>query len=468
MTGGTPALRQAAAQRAVKGPRVVSQRPQPVRAASNGPPKLPRSSAPVHQAKAPTKQAPKTPAAAGARPATAFNPMDGFLNSQQLGNLANQITKQNMSTQLTPLRQQANEIAGTENTVAGRYGGYSEATDKLLQGTGQESENTAKTYENQAADAVLKAGEAVNQTGQTATAQNGGYLDPQVQAELNAEGKLSAGVGGAQNSFAQASGQNEQNFMGNLRAAATQRALEGQKSIATTYGGDLAKNSSAQQALIAKQPADAKSLATELGQKQFTDYATMQGLGIKQTTAQQAGEKIKLTAKQNTEHDRLTERGQNITATKNAAQTRLDEQKLAETERHNRASESISAERARTAAKKANGGLSTPQQDKVSGEIGTAYNIVQQLRTANISPQEIRNTLTTGGLRRVVKTTSSTGKEGTKEVTYKYPKVGNQTLVTAAFELWDYHKVSAQTAQALKGMGVAVPGEWTNGSFKGF
>jgi hypothetical protein len=90
------------------------------------------------------------------------------------------------------------------------------------------------------------------------------------------------------------------------------------------------------------------------------------------------------------------------------------------------------------------------------------------LRTANVNPQEIRNTLTTGGLRRVVDATNSSGKKYTKEVTYKYPKIGNQTLVTAAFELWDYHKISPQTAQALKGMGVAVSSEMTNGSFKGF
>jgi hypothetical protein len=462
MTGGTPALRQAAAQRAVKGPRVVSQRAQPTRSAS-GPPRLPTSS-PVHQAKASSKPAGKS----GGKPATAFNPMSGFLNSQQLGELANQITKQNLGTQLAPLRQQAKEIQGTEGTVAKRYGGYSEATDKLLQGIGQDTENNAKTYENQAADAVLKAGQAVNQTGQTAQAQNGGYLDPQVQAQLNAQGQLATSVGGAQNSFAQAAGQNEQNFMGNLRAAAAQRALEGQSSIHGTYAAQLGKNTAQQRELVAKQPADAKSLETELGQKQFTDYATLQGLGIKQTGVQQAGEKIKLTAKQNNEHDRLTERGQNITVTKNAAQTRVDERKLAETERHNRASESTSAERARAYVKKANGGLSTPQQDKVSGEIGTAYNVVQQLRTANVNPQEIRNTLTTGGLRRVVDATNSSGKKYTKEVTYKYPKIGNQTLVTAAFELWDYHKISPQTAQALKGMGVAVSSEMTNGSFKGF
>jgi hypothetical protein len=390
------------------------------------------------------------------------------LNSQQLAQLADQITKQNLGAQLTPLRQQAGEISGIEGTVAKRYGGYSEATDKLLQGIGSGAEASAKTYENQAADTVLKAGQAISQTGQAAAGQNGGYLDPQVQAEINAQGQLAGGVGGAQNSFAQAAGQNEQNFMGNLRAAAAQRALEGQRGISTLYGDQLSKNQASQQALIAKQPADAKSLATELGQKQFTDYATLQGLGIKQSGVQQNAQKIQLTAQQNHEHDRLSERGQNITATRDAAHARLEERKITETERHNRTSEGISAERAKAYVKKANGGLTTPQQDKVVGEIGTAYNIVQQLRTAKINPQEIRNALTTGNLRRVQETTSSSGKKGTKEVTYKYPKIGNQALVTAAFQLWDYHKIDAQTAAALKGMGVNVPASLTNGSFAGF
>ncbi len=466
MTGGTPApaLRQAAAQRAIKGPRVVGQHAQRVTSARPaGPPRLPRSS-PAHQAK-PARQAARPAGKPGGQggQGAAFNPISGFLNSQQLAQLANRITKQNMNAELSPLRQQAGEIQGIEGTVAKRYGGYTEATDKLLQGIGQQAEGNAKTYENQAAEAALKAGQAINQTGQSATSQNGGYLDPQVQAELNAEGKLASGVGGAQNSFAQAAGENEQNFMGNLRAAAAQRALEGQRGVQTLYGGQLSRNQAQQDALIAKQPADAKSLATELGQKQFTDYATLQGLGIKQTGVQQAGEKIKLTAHQNHEHDRLTERGQNITAAHNAAQARLDERKLAETERHNRASEATSAQRAAAYVKKANGGLTTPEQDKISSQIGTAYNIVQQLRTAKITPQEIRNTLTTGSLRRIIETS-----KGSKEVNYKYPRIGNQALITAAIQLWNYHKIDAHTAEALKGLGLNVPATWTNGTFSGF
>lgn len=447
------AARRQAAQRAVKAPRVIGQRPQ--RATATHAPKLAG-----HAPKAQTPQAPKGPAA--------FNPAQGFLNSQQLGKLAGQITRQNMSNNLAPLRQEAKEITGTQATVANRYSGYSNATNSLLSGISQDAEAGAKTFENQAADAALKAGEGINQTGQTATSQNGGYLDPQVQAELNAQGKLATGVASGQNQLAASTGASETGFMGNLRAAAAQRALEGQKSINTLYGQQLAKNEGEQSRLIAKQPAEAKSLAVELGQKQFTDYATAKTLGIKQQTANLDGQKVKLTAQQNHEKDRLTERGQNITATKNAAQTRIDERKIAETERHDRANEQSAALKAQAEMKKANGGLTTNEQDKVAGQIGTAYNVVQQLREAKVTPQEIRDALTTGNLRRDITATNSSGKTYTKEVTYKYPKIDNQALVTAAFELWDWHKVKPAVVNELKAMGVNVPAGWTNGSFKGF
>lgn len=458
------AMRRQAAQRAVKvakgpaAPRVVAQHAQKTTASRAGA-LVGRAPHPA-AAKPPGVQAAKSTATKTQGP-TAFNPIKGFLNSQQLGKLANQITKQNMETELSPLRQQAKEIAGTQATVANRYGGYSNATNSLLSGISQDAETGAKTFENQAADAALKAGEGISQTGQAATAQDGGYLDPQVQAELNAQGKLAAGVGSAQNELAATAGGNETGFMGNLRAAAAQRALEGQKSINTLYGQQLGKNQGEQNKLIAKQPAEAKSLAVELGQKQFTDYATAKSLGIKQQTAN-------TTAKNDSEKARLIQRGQNITASHDAATTRVDERKIAESERHDRANEKIGAEKAQAELKKANGGLSTSEQDKVAGEIGTAYTVVQQLRTAKISPQEIRNALTSGGLRRDVEATSSSGKKYTKEVTYKYPKIGNQALITAAFELWDWHVVKPATVKELQGLGINVPANWTNGSFKGF
>jgi hypothetical protein len=413
MTGGTPVApqtpikpeavkwsrnpavrqRQAAAQRAVKGPSVVSQRAQPRTAARpSGPPRLPQSS-PVH-AKAPARPAAKPAAKAGP---TAFNPISGFLNSQQLGALADQITKQNMGTQLAPLRQQAGEIQGTQSTVSSRYGGYSAATDKLLQGIGTDTATNAKTSENQAADAVLKAGQAVNQTGQSAQAQNGGYLDPQVQAELNAEGKLASGVGGAQNTFAQNAGQNEQNFMGNLRGASAQRAVEGQKSISNTYGGQYAKNAAEQRNLIAKQPADAKSLATTLGQQQFTDYATLQGLGIKTAGVNQAGEKIKQTGQQNSARNRLTERGQNVTRQNSAEKTRTTERGQNITQAHYNEADRTARLKAESAGKK--GGLTTTQQNKTAGDFGSAYETIRQLREQKLSPGQIRNVLSTGYLK---------------------------------------------------------------------
>lgn len=457
-SGGTPApsARQQAAKRAAKPPRIIGVHPQRITGGGRGRGRAPRAATSAK--------------ASNGRGGAAFNPISGFLNSKQLGHLAQEITRANMRTQIAPLRQQAKEIGGTESTVSSRYAGYSDATNQMLQGIGQDATAQAKTYENQAADAALKAGQQINQTGQSAVAQNGGYLDPQVQAELNAEGKLAAGTGAAQNSFAASSGGNEQSFMGNLRAAAAQRALEAQHGISTQYGQQLGKNQAEQDRLIAKQPSEAKSLATTLGQQQFTDYATMKGLGIKQATVNIDGQKVKLTAQQNQAKDRLTERGQNITASRNAAQIRLDERKLAETERHNRASEQVAAEKARAEVKKASGGLTTNEQDRLSGQIGTAYNIVQQMRsgTSKHTPQEIRNTLTTGSRRGEMEVETSTGKKYWKAVTYKYPKVAEQPIITAAIELWYHHKVSASTAKALTGLGVKVPPGWTNGSFKGF
>lgn len=458
MTGGTaaPSVRQQAAQRAVKAPRVAAQHAQPTT--------LGRRSGGTRNGGGGTRAqgGGKTNASPSSGP-VAFNPVSGFLNTQQLGHLADQITRQNMQAQLSPLRQQAGEISGTESTVSKRYGGYTNSTDQLLQGIGKDAEAQAKTYENQAADAVLKAGNAINQTGQTAVAQNGGYLDPQVQAQLNAEGKLAVGIGSAQNSFAANAGQGEESFMSNLRAAAVQRALEGQRGISTLYGNQLAKNQSEQDRLLARQPAEAKSLAATLGQQQFTDYATLRGLGIKQ-------EGLNAQAQQDHEKNRLTERGQNITVSRDTAHARLEERKIVETERHNRASEATSAEQARAEVKKANGGLTTNEQDSLSGELGTAYNIVQQLRSGKNmhSPQEIRNTLTTGSRKSQVEAETPTGKKYWKSVTLNYPKIGNQSVITAAIELWYHHRISGSTAQALAGMGLKVPQDWTNGQFKGF
>jgi hypothetical protein len=479
MTGGTPApsgtrqpsIRQQAAQRAVKAakapsspaPRVIAQHAQKTTASLPGAGLVSSAPHPTGAAKPPGGQTAKS-AAPKAQGPTAFNPITGFLNSQQLGKLANEITKQNMESELSPLRQQAKEIGGTESTVANRYSGYSNATDSLLQGVGQQAQEGAKTFENQAADAALKAGEGINQTGQTAVAQNGGYLDPQVQAELNAQGKLAAGVGSAQNSLAATVGENETGFMGNLRAAAAQRALEGQRSINTLYGGESNKNQAEQDKLVAKQPSEAKSLAVELGQKQFTDYATGKSLGIKQQTAN-------TTSLNDREKTRTTERGQNITATKDAAQTRIDERKIAETERHNRASEETGRVKAEADLLKANAGASKVQRE-ASGQIGTAYSVIQRLRSGpakgRMSDSEIREVLTRGSSVEKLKEQSTSGKSYSKSYVAKYPAIKDQALITAAMELWNWHKVKPATAKELERTGISVPPNWTNGSFQGF
>lgn len=455
LTGGTapkapstPVVRQRAAAKVV-GQKTPAQK---VKASAPKQQKTPRL--PVARS-----QKPKLPqrVAAPKKPGpVAFNPLEGTLNSKQLGKLANRLTLEKTKAAVQPLKGQEKEIGQVERSVANRYGQYSNAGAQALQGIQGEADTSAKTYQNNVAESTLKAAKAIEGTGQTATEQNGGYLDPQVQAALNASGRLSAGIGNSQEQLAQNLGQGESNFISNLRAAAALRAVQGQSNIASTYGK---QREGVQQKIgeaRARQPGEAANLAVELGQKQFTDQATSQSLGLKQVGAQQAQQKINQAAKQNAEHDRLTERGQNITASTQAERNALSGQSLAERERHDRASEKTSAERARAAIKKAAGnGLTTSQQNRVAGELGTAWNLISQYRKAGAKSTGIREALTVGK-----------ANQGGKQVSI--PKVTDQRLITAAFELYNLHKLTPGTVQALKSMGINPPAEWTNGQFRGF
>lgn len=455
LTGGTAPVSPTTVVRQRAAAKVVGQKTPAQKVKLNAPkqqqktPKLPvaRSSKPKlpQKAGAPKKQGP-----------VSFNPLEGNLNSKQLGKLANRLTLEKTKAAVQPLKGQEKEIGQVEKSVANRYGQYSNTGAQSLRGIQNEAGTSAKTYQNNVAETTLKAAKEIEGTGQSATAQNGGYLDPQVQAALNAEGRLSAGIGSSQEQLSQNLGQGENDFISNLRAAAAVRAVQGQSNIASTYGKQREGVQQKISETRAKQPGEAANLAVELGQKQFTDQATSQSLGLKQVGAQQAQQKINLSAKQNAEHDRLSERGQNITASTDAERNALSGKSLAERERHDQASEKISSERAQAAIKKATGsGLTTSQQNRVAGELGTAWNLISQYRKAGAKSAGIREALTVGK-----------ANQGGKQVSI--PKVSDQRLITAAFELYNLHKLTPASVQALKSIGVNAPVEWTNGQFKGF
>src|SRR5580692_7988050 len=139
------------------------------------------------------------------------------MNPAQQQHLATKQVQQETQAELKPFREQAQQIAGTQQTVANRFQGYGEATDKLLGGIQGEQAASAKTFENQAADAAVKAQGEVNTTGQNAVTNNAGYEDPQLRSQLAAESGNVAGIGAAQQATAATLGQNEGNYLANIR-----------------------------------------------------------------------------------------------------------------------------------------------------------------------------------------------------------------------------------------------------------
>jgi hypothetical protein len=212
--------------------------------------------------------------------------------------------------ELAPLQNQAKELSATEAAVQNRFKALGEAQQGNLAGIGAQAEAGAKTAANQAADNALKAGQSVETTGQTQAGLTGGFLSPEAKAEIAAEGQRAAGTGAAGKSLAEQSGQNENNLMSNLRAAAAAKVTEGAAGIANSYGKQLAVNQAKQGEVAGKVATNFGKLATELPQKAFNEKATEAGLGIKTNTLAQ---KAQETAAKN----QVTERGQNAANARN-------------------------------------------------------------------------------------------------------------------------------------------------------
>jgi hypothetical protein len=260
------------------------------------------------------RQAPAQHAARAAAPRpprqTAFNPLEGNLNSQQLGALAQNITKANTQLLVAAQQQQGREITGAEGTALQRQAGVSQTENQQLASLQAGEEGSAKTAQNNAAEAAMKAANAIQTGGQATGQQTAGFIDPAVQAALAQSASTAGALGGAAGQYAAAMGVSGANQMSQLRAAAAQRQGEGGTRLQGVYGQAQQKVQDTENAALAKQPADAKSLAVELGQKQFADVATGKSLGIKQQVAQ-------TTAANDQTKNALTARGQNFAVQRN-------------------------------------------------------------------------------------------------------------------------------------------------------
>lgn len=466
-------MRVNAAARMLGAPKVVGQRQQPSSGAPGGRPRQVAPSRPVvqHQAhnQAPRQQihqpAPRAaahPAARpAARPAPAFNPLAGNLTSGQLAQLAGSITKANAEPLINAQRQQGQEIQGAEGTALQRQAGVGATEQQQLQGlqTGQEA--SAKTAQNNAAEAAMKAANEVQSTGQSVGNQTAGFVDPAVRAALSQSAATAGSLGGAAGQYAGAMGVSGANLMSGLRGAAATRMGEGATRLQQDYGAAQQRAQGEENKLLAKQPADARSLAVELGQKQFTDAATQASLGVKQgqlgVNAQKASTEksykqgqISVAAQKNANTLTLGQQKNAVTLKGDEIKARTDLEKQGLSNAGALAREQVKAKTSLEAANKKAGRLTTAQEDKLMGELSNAFQEVKLGRSTlgpKESNQQIREALTSG----------KRGKE-------KVPQIKNQTLITAAIEAWDYHKVSATTLQQLRTLGIQVTPKVQNGT----
>jgi hypothetical protein len=444
----------------------VAKPTRPPKAPAKGPPRIPQHTGTAHP---------------GARPHTGppgqqsqpkiFNPLGGFLNERQLQGVARNQTNE----ALKPIQQREREIGNIEGTASNRFAGYAQAEQGRFGEIQNQQQASAKSYENTIANSAMRTAGEVDTAGQQAALNSAGYVAPEVRAALGSAGNLAGQTGAAQSLLGTNLSQGETNFLANMRAAAVQRATEGQANIPTAFAKQRASLGSEESKAISGIPA----LASKLGQEQFKDYITAQGLGIKQgtlslnrqkagTAARQGQEKINQAGEKIAQTGALGRERNAATRERNQITRELGQGKLA-----------ISQQQANTAASRAKtyaesvrnklskeGVLSTTGQSKLQQGIATAYAVTQELREGAV--REGKKGSLNSELAGIRAALNSGGGKDSAGKSVKLPRVSDALLQQAGIELYEYHHVSPTTQRQLSQRGLRVPAEWTNGSFRGF
>ena len=242
-TGGTmaPSIRINAAAQALGAPKVAGQRQQ--RGTAQRPPRLPgQRGAPQagrgitqhqagpqrpvqqHQAARQAQRPAARPAAPPQRAPTGLNPNQEYatgkyLNPAQLAAIAKNTAAASEKAALQPLQQEGKEIGGAEGVALNRYAGMGATGQQQLASLQSGEEASAKTAQNNAAEAAVSAAKQIESTGQSARTANGGFLDPAVQQALAASSNTAGALGGAASQYASAMGVSGANLMAEIGRA---------------------------------------------------------------------------------------------------------------------------------------------------------------------------------------------------------------------------------------------------------
>jgi hypothetical protein len=398
---------------------------------------------------------PSGPAHAGPSPQSPQSPLE--MSPAQLAQLhafdVGQV-KQNTQAELLPFRQKGAELSNIEQTAANRYKGYAEANQSLLGGIQGEANASARTAQNEAAESALRASKAIETAGQTSAQQNAGYVDPQLKAALGNQQANVTATGQAREAGAAAMNQNEGNYLTNLKAAAAQRATEGMQGIASTYGKRRGEVAGQERQALARMPGQISKLDTEGRQHNFNNRAVEQGLFGKVQALQQKGQETQ--ARLN-----VTKRGQNLTAKSQAEARKQKGEEHRDSLALGLKNYNLNKEKAEKGTTPAGTKpLTTNERNQFLESLTGAYRLTQSARSGpnKTGYDAIRHVLESGEHKENYKTKNEFGEEQTKTRVVKKGRTATP-IATAAIELWNTHKVSASTRQALKNLGVELPAD---------
>jgi hypothetical protein len=229
--------------------------------------------------KAPAKTPPRSTAAPAPRQVPNYT--EGALNESQIKGLEKGYEQKLLAGERAAYQPALREINQNELGASERYGQASQTSNSLLASLAAQQEASAKTFENQAADSALQQAKTIETSGQNQTSMTGGYMSPELKAEMQAEGQREAGAGATGNTFAQNSAQASGNLLAALRGTAALRATEGQGRITDTFQKQTANVQGKELAAVPKVAAEAASYGSKIAAENEKAYATNQGLGLK-------------------------------------------------------------------------------------------------------------------------------------------------------------------------------------------
>jgi hypothetical protein len=361
---------------------------------------------------------------------------------------------------LQPLQTQGAQIQANEQGAQAAYAKLQGSENEQLQKLGAQQEASAKTLQNQMAENALQQGKAIETTGQTQASMTGGYVSPELRSQLLSQSQLAGQTGGAGNQFAQNLAQAGATNLAEMRGSASLKALGGSQNLTNFFQKQQQGVQQNEQGVLAKVAPRALEIEGNLGKEQFTRKATAGALELKNLLGKGA-----INARENASKRTRATGAENAAARRKANEIGEEEgpSKRAQREADTNLKK-YQLEHPKAASSK---GLTVHETNGYISSLLGGYTKVSEYRTGagkrakSGKEGPAQRAKSYAGLRRAIESGEHPEKYTTPEGEAKVRMVKegkrNPTVVTAAIELYNTHKVSQSTRQALRNLGIELP-----------